>query len=77
MNKVDFAKNVAEVALLRHYRKSVTITHAVRGKASGSFCDCSHFYFIYLFVGKRPDFDAKYLAHSISAGGKVIIRGRA
>jgi len=43
MNKVDCAKNVAEVALLRHYRKLVTLAHSVRGKATGDSCDCSHF----------------------------------
>ncbi len=78
MNKVDFARNVARVALLRHYRKSVTLTHAMCGNATGDSCDCSHFYFIYLLLlAKSHDFDAKYLAHAISASGKAVNRGRA
>jgi len=59
MNAVNFAKLVAGVAMLRHYRKSATLTHAVRGKATGDSCDCSHSYFIYLLIlAKSHDFDA-------------------
>jgi len=60
MNKVDFAKNVADVALLRLCRKLVTLAHLVRDKATEDSCDCSHSYSIYSFnFAKSHNFDAK------------------